>query len=240
MQLRYYTLLLSLVFISALSQPVIAQEAPEPVTIGGVWSSVVTDYSLSSKWMLRNELRYRTAQFFDDKQQSLIRPSVHYTFSPGFGLSAGITFSDNAAYDASGFTVGGTEINIYEDIYLNHGEGKWSFNHRYRFEHRWITQPSGEEIYRNRFRYRVQVGYAIADLNGGKLKAIMYNEIFINLFNDFTSNGYDRDWTGLGLVAPICSGLTGTVAVQQNWVLRPTDIYERQRLLLLSLGWKIK
>ena len=240
-----YTLLIALTTslgLSSISKQATAQAAPEnPVTIGGTWSSLVIDLPMGEKWMVRNEFRFRTAQFFNDRQQFLVRPSVHYKVSNGFSFSTGITLSDNAPYEESGFSRYGFETNLYEDLVLRHGEGRWSFNHRYRFEQRWISsQADGSKLYRNRFRYRFGMSYDITELTHGKLQATFYNELMLNLYNDFTANGYDRDWTGIGLIYPLHPKLKLTAGFQQNWVRRSTDTYERQRLLLLSLGWKIE
>lgn len=215
-------------------------EAPAVTKLGGNWSTLQGSMELGKGWMIRQELHYRSAGLVADDQQLLIRPSVHYLLSRSFSASAGYTLVYNYDYEGAPRPGTGLEHQIYEDIDLRQTTGKWTFHHRYRFEQRFIKAVRGAVAdFRHRFRYRFTMSYAFAERqNGLKLEAYFFNELFLNLFNDFRTNGFDRDWTGLGIVYPISTRVDLLAGVQQNWTKRTVD-YELQRALTLMLHWHV-
>ena len=161
----------------------------------GNWLIYFGDKKLSKKFNWHHEAQYRSYNAIDDIEQLLLRTGIGYNLTENNNnilLGYGFISSDNY--------IGATEkketINehrIYQQFITKQNFGRLSFQHRYRFEQRFI-----EENFRMRFRYFLSTNMALNNkkMVNNTLYFSAYNEIFINS----ETNLFDRNrlYGGLG------------------------------------------
>ncbi len=159
----------------------------------GSWAMLFTKNRVSEKLSIHAEAQYRTYEFGTNFNQLLLRTALNYDISSNAMASFGygyITTDTNFEEFEGENNV--TENRIYQQLLLRQNVGKFKFSHRYRLEQRFINRPTAENTTEHRARYFLRVTYPLND--AWFLTA--YDEVFINLQNDFF--GQNRLYGALG------------------------------------------
>jgi hypothetical protein len=148
----------------------------------GAWYMVFTTNRVSEKLSIHGEVQYRNYEFADNFNQLLLRTGLNYHISDkamatfGYGyITTDPTFEEPAGEENT------TEHRIYQQFVLRNSLGKLKFSHRYRLEQRFIDNPLSGNDTQHRARYFLRVTYPLSD----KWFLTAYDEVFINLQNDF-------------------------------------------------------
>lgn len=156
-----------------------------------IWASINTQFHLSKQFYIGNEFNLRRVHWGGAPEQVIERPSVNYIAHKFVVLSLGYSFIVNDPYGEFPAPKTTLEHNIWEQIAFKHPLKKWTFTHRYRFEHRWVEQltasskqatPTDNFAFRQRLRYRFILKYTLKSFGKNQqLYIAFFDELFINL-----------------------------------------------------------
>lgn len=159
----------------------------------GSWAMLFTNNKLSETLSLHAEAQYRNYEFGANFNQLLLRTALNYDFSEKATASFGYGYiTTDGTFEEPTGEENTTEHRLYEQFILRNSLGKFKFSHRYRLEQRFINRPQGENSTEHRARYFLRVTYPLNDT----WFLTAYDEIFINLQNDFF--GQNRLYGALG------------------------------------------
>ena len=161
----------------------------------GNWLILFGNKKIDNKWNWHHELQYRNYNAVGDLEQLLLRTGIGYNLSENNNnilLGYGFILSEN--YTGNGDEkVAINEHRIYQQFITRQRFRRFSLQHRYRFEQRFV-----EDDFRLRFRYFLGLNVALTRpvLTDKTLYLTAYNELFINT----GSNAFDRNrlYGGLG------------------------------------------
>jgi long-subunit fatty acid transport protein len=161
----------------------------------GNWLIYFGDKKLSEKFNWHHEVQYRNFDAIGDTEQLLIRTGVGYNLTEkNNNLHLGYAFIYSEPYlknsqDKTNFN----EHRIYQQFITKQSFGRFSLQHRYRFEQRFFDTD-----FRLRLRYFLGLNIAInkSSMANNTLYFSGYNEIFINTENNYFDR--NRVYGGLG------------------------------------------
>lgn len=167
----------------------------------GAWYMYFFNGNINNSWGVQGDIQYRNFNLGGDLEQLLLRTGIYYK-----PKNTDILLTLGIANITTG-TIGESEISfnenrIYQEALLPQKVGIFHFNHRFRYEQRFIENQN----FRTRFRYNILLNIP---LNKKKIEAqtiylALYNELFINGERNIGSNRtvplFDRNriYSGLG------------------------------------------
>ena len=158
----------------------------------GNWMIYFGNKQINSKWNLHHEVQYRNYNTIGDLEQLLLRTGLGYNLTEKTNILMGYGYilSENYLGDTDEkFQV--NEHRIYQQVITKQSFKGISFQHRYRFEQRFV-----EDDFRLRFRYFLNVNIPMSKKEGNPWYLSAYNEVFLNT----ESSIFDRNrlYGGLG------------------------------------------
>lgn len=162
----------------------------------GNWLIYFGNKKINKKWNVHHEAQYRNYNAIGDLEQLLLRTGLGYNLSKdnnnillGYGFINSQNYLNNTQTKNSF-----NEHRIFQQFITRQTFRRMNFQHRYRFEQRWIENQN----FRLRFRYFLSLNLAINNptLKDKTFYLSAYNEIFIN--NTGTLFDRNRIYGGLG------------------------------------------
>lgn len=146
----------------------------------GNWLIYFGNKQINSKWNLHHEIQYRNYNAIGDLEQLLLRTGIGYNLTENNNnilLGYGFIHSQNYVEGLED-KVSTDEHRVFQQFITRQNAGRVSFQHRYRFEQRWVENQD----FRLRFRYFLSVNVPINNktMVDNTWYASAYNEIFIN------------------------------------------------------------
>jgi len=162
----------------------------------GNWLMYFGNKKINSKWNWHHEVQYRNYNAIGDLEQLLLRTGIGYNLTGNNNnllLGYGYIISENYINNIDE-KVNVNEHRIFQQFITRQSFSRVKFQHRYRFEQRWIEGAD----FRLRFRYFLSLNIAInnPDIIDKTWYGSIYNEIFIN--NKQTVFDRNRLYFGLG------------------------------------------
>lgn len=161
----------------------------------GNWLIYIGNKKINNNWNWHHEVQYRNYNAIGDLEQLLLRTGIGYNLTENNNnLLLGYGFIHSQNYiDNSNDKLNVNEHRIFQQFITKQKFSRISFQHRYRFEQRWIEETD----FRMRFRYFLSLNIALnnKEVVDKTLYASIYNEIFINN----TINYFDRNRIYLGV-----------------------------------------
>jgi len=217
-----------LVCISALS--IQAQDNGEDDL--GAWYMLFTNNRVSEKFSIHAEVQYRNYEFADNFNQLLLRTALNYHISDKAVASFGYGFiSTDPTFEEPDGEENISEHRIYQQFVLNNSVGKLKFSHRYRLEQRFIDNPLSGNDTQHRARYFLRLTYPLSE----KWFLTAYDEVFINLQNDFF--GQNRLYGAIGY------NFSDKLSVQAGYLKNDfsVDTFDRfQVAVFIKTDWRKK
>ena len=143
----------------------------------GAWYMYFGMNRVSDRWSIHTEAQFRYWETFGNFNQLLLRTGGNYHISDeaiatlGYAyIATDITFDDPVGEENV------REHRIFEQFILKNEVWKLLFEHRYRFEQRFISFEDESDT-RHRARYRLQLTLPLTKV----LFINVYDEIFLNL-----------------------------------------------------------
>ena len=161
----------------------------------GNWLIYFGNKQIDSKWNWHHEVQYRNYNAIGDLEQLLIRTGIGLNLSENNNnilLGYGYILSENYI-EGTDEKEDVHEHRIYQQFITKQRFGRVSFQHRYRFEQRFV-----ESDFRLRFRYFLSLNVLLnnTEMTDKTWYASAYNEIFLNA----EDNIFDRNrlYGGIG------------------------------------------
>ncbi len=143
----------------------------------GSWTVINTRITVAPSWEAFLELQARSQTFYNNFFYNEIKGGFSYFLNKNFSLLVGTgkyrTYTSPGNFEKP---LTADEWRFWQQITMNNYLEKIKFEHRYRIEQRWFTTG-----YRNRFRYRLNMGIPLFTEKKLKLspQIISFNEIFL-------------------------------------------------------------
>ncbi|MFT5668582.1 MAG: hypothetical protein ACI9DK_002787, partial [Vicingaceae bacterium] len=164
----------------------------------GNWWIYFGNKKLNKNLNIHHEVQYRNYNFIGDTEQLLLRVGLGYNLTDNNNnLLLGYGFIHSQNYlDTTDVKAVANEHRIYQQFITKQSFGRFSLQHRYRIEERFV-----EDVFKMRFRYFLAAKVA---LNKPEIKEktwylSAYNEIFIGTKNQFFDR--NRVYGGIGYAA---------------------------------------
>jgi len=157
----------------------------------GNWTMFFGQLRFHDKWSWHAEAQYRDFGIFDEPEQIMLRTGINFHLDPNALLTAGYAHIPNYLDEGELFEKPlVSENRVWQQFLTRQKIGRFSFEHRYRMEERWLSSSTGTR-YRERVRYlfRMTVPLNKKELEKGSLFFSFYDELFIH----FSSMPFDRN-----------------------------------------------
>ena len=155
-------------------------EAQNPDDQLGNWLIFNSTIRFSDHWSMFTEGQLRLWEVASNVDETLVRATVHYHFTPDAMVGLGYVRADSWPFEEGGRER--VENRLYQQFALQMGWNRTRFEHRYRLEQRWLERE-GRTDYSTRARYRLQVTVPLnrRAMEPGAYFLNFYDEIFLNL-----------------------------------------------------------
>lgn len=183
-----------------------------------------------SKLGAQGDIQYRNWDLIGDLEQLLIRGGITYSpssanvkFVLGYGHITSGAFGDSDA--TSG------EQRVYQEANLPQKFGnRIFFNHRFRYEQRWVETQD----FRTRYRYNISLNLPLnqADLSQNAIYLAVYNELFINGQRDIGDNRQVEIFDRNRLYGALGYSLRNNLKMQVGYMQQTTDNLSKGQLQL--------
>lgn len=210
------------------------------------WNSITPKVSINDQFYAKSEFHVRRTNVLKIWEQLVLRPSMHYKLNSTYDFSVGYSFLRNYAFSEFSVPINVNEHNVWEQVALSHKEGQFGFNHRFRFEQRFIdniiSQTNGNfsingTSYANRFRYRFTILRPIFKLNEGKFVSFkFFDEIFLSLDHGLEPINLNQNWLYLGLTAPITRKISMALGYQHIGLTNGNEVFISDEIIATSLS----
>jgi hypothetical protein len=161
----------------------------------GNWLIYFGDKRFNEKWNWHSEVQYRNFNLLGDTEQLLLRTGFGYNLTENNNnVHLGYAFIYSEPYlPNSDQKISFNEHRIYQQFITRQTFGRFSIQHRYRFEQRFF-----DEDFKLRLRYFLSFNVAVnhKTMQDKTIYLSVYNEIFLNTDNPV----FDRNrlYGGLG------------------------------------------
>jgi hypothetical protein len=148
------------------------------------WVIYTGNHKITNKLGIHTEYQWRRSDVFKNWQQSLTRIGIDYNVSPNFSATAGYGWIVTFPYGDQPVSREFQEHRIWEQVNLKNKFGRFEFQHRYRFEQRfienWVKDNDGnfiksDNLFRQRIRYRAMVLFPLSRVE------LTDNTLFMNV-----------------------------------------------------------
>jgi hypothetical protein len=173
------------------------------------WNTLDVVYDIDDVWSSNLEINIRRTNFLRDWEQFILRPFVHYKLENDLDIALGYSYIENNAYASYSTPIDAIENNIFQQLTINHKFSRFSFDHRLRFEERFIDNivQVDEGVFvkdgvkhRNRFRYKFQIAVPLKKIGTtGLLSLVIYDEAHLDFGNGIRPEKLDQNWMFLGV-----------------------------------------
>ncbi|MEI9814407.1 MAG: DUF2490 domain-containing protein [Acidobacteriota bacterium] len=179
-------------------------------------------------------------------QQLLLRPAVNYQLTKKISLSTGYTYLYTYPFGDHPPARGNPEHRWHEQLTYTHRVRKMDWQHRFRWDHRFIGQvPAGLDHatsyrYENRLRYQFRTGIPIR-WGDGRNYIALYDEVMFNFGKNVDRNVFDQNRAFIGLGR----NLNDTTRVEAGYLEQDThrrggELYLRNHTFQITLFSRLR
>lgn len=145
----------------------------------GSWLMYFGQNRVGDRSSVHTEAQFRFWEVADNRSQLLFRVGFNHDLDADNMVTAGYAYIDSRAFD--GTAPGATEHRVWQQYIQRARLGTVQFEHRFRFEQRWISRADGGDAdFGLRGRYRLMLTVPLGDTDWF-LSA--YDEIFLRIEN---------------------------------------------------------
>jgi hypothetical protein len=173
------------------------------------WNTLNIVHDIDKTWSTNLEINVRRTNFLRDWEQFILRPFLHFKLENDLDIAIGYSYIENYNYAPYSTPINAIENNIFQQLTINHKFSRFSFDHRLRFEERFmdkivemedgIFEKDGSK-HRNRFRYKFQIAVPVKKFGAnGLLSIVVYDEAHLDFGNGIRPEKLDQNWMFLGV-----------------------------------------
>jgi long-subunit fatty acid transport protein len=193
---KFLTIIFLLTSISAAAQE---DRIKDPNFIN--WVQSINKISINDKFSLHLEYQLRRTDGLTSPQQNLLRLGLNYhvheniTFHGGYAWVATYPYGDYPIASNGTFP----EHRTYQQFAIKQVVSKWSMQHRFRLEQRWLAKLAANTadiedwVFLNRFRYQFRLQYPLKLSKKTSINLIAWDEIFIGSGKNLGTNIFDQN-----------------------------------------------
>ncbi len=136
---------LSILFLVLLA-PLAASAQTDPKQLdfnNNLWVSYSGDHPVSGPWGVHFDVQWRRSDLGAIWQQYQVRPGLNYKVSDKLMLTLGYVYTGSYPYGDNPAPRAFPEHRTYQQALLRHALESVKFQHRIRFEERFIQRPTG-------------------------------------------------------------------------------------------------
>jgi Protein of unknown function (DUF2490) len=197
-----------------------------------LWMFLNGNYEFENKWSIGTEFHFRYANWGDERQQFIFRPSTSYVLDDQVKFTLGYTFTEYYPYGEQPIPTRVPEHNIWMQVLLKQSLKSLKVSHRFRFEQRWIghvTNENGERtiheyVQRKRVRYHLSLQRPLS--SNSKFYAKIFNEIWINYGNGTGQNIFNQNWLSGGIGYHLSPAVTTEISYLWRFINKPDGIHQ--------------
>ena len=238
---------IKIVLLFCVIQLVNAQE--QKVSHSSSWNSFVPKVKIDSSFFVTSEFHFRRTNFLKDWEQFVIRPAIHFKNNKAYDFALGYSYIRNYSFAYFSSPINSNEHNIWQQVQLNHWQGKINFTHRFRLEERFIDNIEQNidgsysiygDNYSNRFRYRITLSRPIIKIKEEKIVYMkIFNEFFINMEEGIRPKSFNQNWFYVGVGYPITSKLNLDIGYHNIGLKSGSDRFITNNILQTTISYTI-
>ena len=201
----------------------------------GLWTAVNVNVPIKGKFESRFQVSPRWLNNATDFNQFILHSLLGYRFNKHLSFFQGYAWS---TYYAPRFI---REQRPYNDLLISHSVDKFSFEHRFRLEERFIQDVRGASV---RARYKLKGLYPLG--RSKKWSLVFFDELFFNLNspNNGPNSGIDQNRIYVGILRKLTDNFSveGGYQLQQRLTQGPNNPHKPDLLnhfLLLYLNYSL-
>lgn len=216
------------IILSAVTVFSFSQSGPDEDQLGAWYMYFYNKSFKNSRFGIQGDVQLRLWSPVGDLEQLLLRSGLTYTpENANILFTLGYANITTGVFGESDATV--MESRIYQEALFSTKVGsRFLFNHRFRYEQRWVEMQD----LRIRYRYNLflNVPFNGTALDKGIVYLALYDELFINGKRDIGGGAnveiFDRNRAYLGLGY----GLRSNLRVQGGWMLQTTNNWNKGQI----------
>jgi len=188
----------------------------------GNWLMYFGTNRITDDWSIHTEVQYRNHKLAPVHiEQLLLRTGLNYHISNNAIATVGYGYIASHDFESDQKSPESTEHRIFQQLILINKISRLKFEHRYRFEQRWVDSD-----YRSRLRYRLMVFLPInkPTITTGTIFLGVYDEIFMNTKEIFFDR--NRFYVALGYQ------ISKTTQVQVGYLRQRVNAFGKDYLQL--------
>lgn len=184
------------------------------------WVQINQTFGISPSLALFAEVQPRISYSEGELASILARLAPIYLFNSNHSVGVGFLWLENYSPSAN------NETRLFLQYIFQHGSlGRSNFFHRFRAEHRNINITEDKA-----YRLRYQIRSLHAWFKNKNLRALLQNELFINLNTTDVSGpvaGFDQNRLALGINYAWSTTVNSDIGYMYNFVRRPRALSDR-------------
>ncbi len=209
-----------------------------------LWLNYFGDHPIqNSPWQIHLDTQIRRADYGRQWQQFLIQPGINYEINDRVKLGLGYGYMETDPYGDHPVPFELPEHRIYEQISVDTPLWGQNWQHRFRWEQRFLGTPTSLTAtdyrfrFENRFRYRLQTIMSMRCLGGSEIYLRLYDEVFVNVGSDVAHNHFDQNRAYIGIGKRIRKHIKCEFGfMEQTLQQRSGSVWENNHTLIFSLS----
>jgi len=207
-----------------------------------LWFFQFTKFEITDNLRMKNEVHFRYDDWWRQKEQLIIRPSVEYDFLDKISGGVGYSYVKTYPYGDYPLEEALPEHNIWEELILKFNSNQFKFYSRNRIEHRFrgqVLKPGSDSrtfIFVNRVRLRLGCSFSLNQ----KWSLDGFAEVWNNLSDNFRMLNFDRRWLYAGGTINFNSHMSIGLGFLDQWVRNETNLYEHHPTIQSTLKLNLK
>lgn len=197
-----------------------------------VWLAVTYDQPVSKRWAILGDLQWRRTDGVAKPQQFMFRNTLTYKLADGLRLGGGVNYGASAPYGELPAAQPSRDHQLFLFAQMNQRPGKFDLMHRYRYEHRWLSniitdedsdRSRGPSRYQQRARYLLRAAYPVPGLQYRKrdVTAVLQNDVFVGISHTDRGLALDQNRFSFGAGIPLNATKRLDVLWLQQWIAHP-------------------
>lgn len=198
-----------------------------------IWLAVTYDQPVSRRWAVLGDIQWRRTDGLSNPQQFMFRNTLTYKPAEGLRLGAGVNYGASSPYGELPAARPVRDRQLFLFAQANQRPGKFDLMHRYRYEHRWLSdivtdeagdRSRGPSRYQQRARYLLRAAYPVP---GFKFRArdvtgVLQNDVFVGISRTDRGLSLDQNRFSFGTGIPLSATKRLDVLWMQQWLALPT------------------
>jgi hypothetical protein len=197
-----------------------------------VWLAVTYDQPVSKHWAVLGDIQWRRTDGLSKPQQFMFRNTLTYKLADGLRLGGGVNYGASAPYGELPSARPVRDHQLFLFAQMNQRPGKFDLMHRYRYEHRWLSdiitdedgdRSRGPSRYQQRARYLLRAAYPVPGLKyrTRDVTAVLQNDVFVGISHTDRGLSLDQNRFSFGTGIPLSATKRLDVLWLQQWIAHP-------------------